>query len=161
MKQKFLVMLLAGALAGFSSKAQNAGDVIIDAGDFKAISVASNIDVVLLANSGNPPGLSISKQAAAELDITMAGETLKLEPKHWSKKAKVYIRVQYLKKLTIGESTVVRIDGIITTPQLELFIDAESKVYFKTIGKVNVHSPGDNDVTIQPVTGNTSVVRAF
>jgi hypothetical protein len=160
MKQKFLATILAGMVA-LSAGAQKTDDLLVNAGNFKNISIAENMNVVLITAAEPTANFTVSQAAAQQLNITLSGETLKLDAKRYSKKSTVYVTVAGLQVLSLGENSVVRVDGILTTPELQLFVDSNTKAYLKTRGKINAQALSDTEVTIEKITGKESIAKVL
>lgn len=161
MKQKILMLLLAAVTFTISVTAQKADSITINAGDFKNISIAEDMDVVLLTGTAATSDFSVSKEAAGNLEVTFSGEKLKLEQKRRSTKATVYLTVCHLQQLTLGENTVVHVNGLVTSPELRLFIDTNAKVYIRTTGTIKAHATGDTAVNVEPVAANASTGKVI
>jgi hypothetical protein len=73
----------------------------------------------------------------------------------------VYVTVAGLQVLSLGENSVVRVNGILTTPELQLFVDSNTKAYLKTRGIINAQALSDTEVTIEKITGKESIAKVL
>ena len=145
--------MLTATVTTLSTNAQTAGDVTINAGDCKSISLANDMDVVVTTSESTADFL-VSREAAAGLDVRMSGGTLYVEQKCSAKKATIHITVRSLEQLGLGANTVVHVQGLLSTPALQLFIDNNARAYIKTTGLVIAHSTGDAGLSVEPLRPN-------
>lgn len=151
MKSKILIAALIGITATLSAAAQDSNDMVIQTGNAKNISIASNMHVVLVPADASQTAVSVNKAAAQNLRIQLNGNSFRVEAGDDAPKGTVYLVVADVQNLNIGEKVLVETKGILNAPQINVFADADSKAYLKTRGKVKAESAWETDITVTPI----------
>ena len=129
-------------------------------GEAKRISLGDNLNVMLLTGETTAPNFNVQKLAEEKLDVRLSGNALSIEAKSRSMPDTIYLTVHSLELLSLGENTIVHVQGLVTTRQLTLFVDHNSKAYVRTIGTIKAHSMCDEDINVETLipNGRTDIV---
>ena len=152
MKQKIFLSVLAAGLFILSANAQHEKALVVNAGQFKNITIADDMKVVLTQAPPTAANVSIDKEASDKLMLTLSDGSLHImATKRMSSDYIVYVMVNDLQKLTLGENIDLHTNGILNTGKLDVFIHAGSKAHLKTNGKIEAFPLDDEEVSLKHV----------
>ena len=147
--KKMTFFLFAALLGLKQANAQNRDTLIISAGAAKNISLAENMNVVLVQTGAQENPFSINEKTARMLSITLSDGLLQIEPQgSLPKQTTVYVLVRELDRLSVGFKTQVRTIGILKTKGLDVFVDGQATAHLRTSGKIKAHAMGDYDISV-------------
>ncbi len=151
MKQKFILSFMAIALGILSALGQPGEILVVNAGNAEHITIAKDMDVVLVSGAEADGSISMDARASAQLNLKLSGHSLTIEETGDAKNEKltVYLYVNNLKKITVENNTEVRTIGYLDAPKLEVFIDGEARLHLKTNGTVKAYSLNDSEINIK------------
>jgi hypothetical protein len=160
MKQRIFLSALAVGFFMLSANAQQEKALFVNAGQFKNINIADNMKVILTQAPPSAANVSIDKDASDKLRLTMSDGALFIAAtKQIRRDYVVYILVNDLQKLTLGEDIDLQTNGILNTSKLDIFIQAGSKAHLKTNGTIDAHPLGDHEVSMTRLAGPLVVIK--
>jgi len=154
MKQKIFLSVLAIGFFMLSANAQQEKALVVSAGQFKNISIADDMKVILTQAPPSAANVSIDKEASDKLRLTLSEGSLNISAtKQIRRDYVVYVLVNDLQKLTLGENIDLQTNGILNTSKLDVFVHAGSKAHLKTNGKIEAYALDDQEVSLKRVAG--------
>jgi len=157
MKQKFILSLMAIALGVLSAAAQGGDQIVVNAGNVAHVNIANDMDVVLLPGQHTDQSISLNAEATKSVSLRLSDNSLTISPlKQISRKEKikVYLYVNNLKTISVESNSLVKTIGVLDSPQLEVFVDSDSKVHLKTNGDVKANSLSDTEISVKYLSDN-------
>ncbi|MEP7377069.1 MAG: DUF2807 domain-containing protein [Chitinophagaceae bacterium] len=151
MKQKFLLSFMAITFGVLSVSAQAEEKLIVNAGNAERITIANDMDVVLLPGTDAGQSISLNPEAAKSLKLNLSANSMTISPlKQISGKErlKVFLYVNALKTITVENNSHVKTIGVLDSPKLEVYIDGEATVHLKTNGDIKAQSLSDAEINI-------------
>jgi len=145
----FLLFILAGT---FSAFAQEEKKLVISAGQLKHLSLGNNMKVTLVNAKQVSNEVKSNLETFEKLNISVSNGTMHIENRRLSANDQVYVIVDDLQTLTIGQATTVNTEGILRSSQLKLFVTEGSMAYLRTHGKIHALSPDGYEVNIKRTT---------
>lgn len=162
MKQKLFLSLFVFLVGILTTNAQNEDRMVISAGNFKSLEFSDNLKVILIPTTNADPSISMNDLAIENLNITLKGESLRVESRRpFSKSNTVYVEVNAPEQLTLGEKTIVQTHGILNSPKMDVYIYDGAKVHLKMKGKVKAYPMGNEQVMIKRGFFKPAEVAAF
>ena len=152
MKQKFLLSFMAIAFGVLSVSAQSEEKLIVNAGKAENITIANDMDVVLLAGTGAGQSVSLNPEAAKSLKLNLSANSMTISPLKQTtgkERLKIFLYVNALKTITVENNSLVKTIGMIDSPKLEVYIDGEATVHLKTNGDIKAQSLSDAEIDIK------------
>ena len=156
--KKILTLLIAVTVGFLSSNAQEPERLIISAGQLKNISLGDNMKVVLVSNGSSEGEVKGDMSVFEKINISVSNGTLHINPGKKLENETVYVIVDVLKTLTVGQHTQVRTEGVLYAKEIKVFVNNGSIARLTTTGEVNAYSIDDLEfsVTKTPVRMNAS-----
>ena len=143
----FTVALVTGAL--MAANAQDGQPLIVSAGDVSHLKLGDNMKVILVATSPATGGLTVSPEASKLLQLHVSKGTLQVTPAGMGKpNGIVYVLVQQLKSITLGEHTTVLTEGVIEAGRIKVYMDRGAVARLRTNATVDAVGLGDFDVSV-------------
>jgi hypothetical protein len=151
MKHKLLSLLaVAGSLA--SARAAEPEALIVAAGSIQNITVAENMNIILMQANPEEVSIKITKEASDKLRVSFADNAMRIEPqKKLSKETTVYVIVNGLSSLTVGEYTTVHTRGVLNSPLLDLFVEKGATAHVKAAGTIKAYPMGEFEIDVKKV----------
>ena len=148
--KKIFLFITAVAITLFSF-ANDEKPLIVSAGQVKNIVLGNNMKVTLinaasLKNGINPNLVDVFEKL--NIEVSNGNMRLELRPKS-DKNERIYIIVDELRSLTIGENTFVDTEDSLPGKVIKVFIADQSYVRLLTNAKVNAYSLDGLSVDIQ------------
>ncbi len=162
MKQ-ILTLLLAVTMGFLSSNAQEPERLTISAGQLKNISLGDNMKVVLVSNGTSDGEFKSDIGIFEKLNISVQNGTLFVNPGRKLNNETIYIVVDNLKTLTVGQFTKVSTEGILYSKEMKVFVQNGSVAQLLTTGEVNAYSTDDYEFSVSktPVRMNASAKNSL
>ena len=148
--KKIFLFITAVAITLFSF-ANDEKPLIVSAGQVKNIVLGNNMKVTLInaASLKNESSANLA-DVSEKLNVEISNGTMRLEPRAKADKIeRVYIVVEGLYSLTIGENTFVEAEDFLPGKQIKIIIADQSYVRLLTNAKVNAYSLDGLSVDIQ------------
>jgi|GEM_PF-3305124 len=148
--KKIFLFIAAVAITLFSF-ANDEKPLIVSAGQVKNIVLGNNMKVTLInaASLKNESSANLA-DVSEKLNVEISNGTMRLEPRAKADKIeRVYIVVEGLYSLTIGENTFVEAEDFLPGKQIKIIIADQSYVRLLTNAKVNAYSLDGLSVDIQ------------
>lgn len=142
MKQKFILSMMAIAFSVLSVSAQNEEKLVVNAGNTENITIANDMNIVLMPASETDRSISMDANAAEKLNMRVSNNSMTISQVKQSfskEKLTVYLYVNNLKTITVEENTHVKTIGVLQTPKLDVFVDGKATVHLKTNGAINAY----------------------
>ncbi len=133
---------------------------LISATHFKNIHIGNDLEVVLINAPSQQQDLQFNSVISSKLDISIEGGTLLVSNRAFSKKGTVYLLVNGLEKLVIGQNSNIITHGVLQSQNLHVFVSQGASARIKLLGKVKAFSADDSEVRIEKLAG-TPVVKTF
>lgn len=152
MKQKLILSFVAIASAIFSASAQTEEQVVVNAGNAEHVTIASDMDVVLIPGAHTDQSISLNPEAAKNLSLRLSNNAVTISPlKQISRRErlKVFLYVNNLKTISVENNSTVKTIGVLNTPKLEVFVDPDAMAHVKTNGDVKASSLSDAEVHVK------------
>jgi len=152
MKQRFFLSFIAIAFSVLSASAQNEEILVVNAGNVERITIANDMNIVLMQAAYNDRSISMDANASEKLGLSLSNNSMTISlVKQPSKKEKltVYLYVNNLKMIMVERNSTVETIGILNTPKLEIYVDGEAKAHLKTNGAVKAYSLNDAEIKVR------------
>jgi hypothetical protein len=160
MKRKFILSIVAAAAGIMTASAQPAERIVVNAGNIEHITIASDLNVVLLPAENAGGSISFDPAAFEKLDLKLSKNAMQIASRQTGKqKTTVYLQVNSLKTITVEQNSDVKTIGVLDSPKLDLFIGSESTVHLRTNGEVDAHSLNDAELKINYLSDKSLVKR--
>lgn len=153
---------MAIAFGVLSASAQNENQVVVNAGNAEHITIASDMDVVLLSGEHTDQSISFNPEATQSLSLKLSNKSLTISPlRQISRKErlKVFLYVNSLKTISVENNSTVKTIGVLKTPNLEVFVDSDATAHLKTNGDVKASSLSDAEVHVKYILDNRVAKR--
>jgi hypothetical protein len=149
--KKILTAALAVLVSFFSATAQDDEKaLVINASDIKHLILGDNLNVVLLQHDNGPQDIKISKAVYSQLRLSMHDGTMTvMSQSNYHSAEPVYILVNQVRSLTLGENSRITTEGILNSGKIDVYVEQGAKAYLRTTGKINATSLGDFDVSVE------------
>jgi hypothetical protein len=156
MKQKLFLSVMAIAFGVLSVSAQNEQKLVVKAGKTEHITVANDMNIVLLAGNEADGSISMDGRASEKLDIKLANNTMHISSLKHSKKENltVYLYVNNLKTITVESNSTVKTIGVLNAPALKAFVDSDAMVHLKTKGDIKAYSLYGGEIKVKYISEN-------
>lgn len=156
MKQKFFLLITAIISCFLSVEAQNGERVMVNAGMVEHITIARDLNVILVPGENTDNSLSIDAKASKKLDVRLFNGMMTLASENLAKgeQLTVYLYVMQLKSITVDNNASVKTIGVLDTPMLDVYIEGIANVHLKTNGEVKAHSLGDSEIQVKYISQN-------
>ena len=149
MKKYFL--LIAILIAGIITvKAQDESPLVILAGQMKNLQLGNDLNVTLVNSNDHQPDVTVGTEVFNKLRISVENNSMKILPASgFRKEDKIFVIVNGLENLTVGQNTQVITHGIMSAPKVKVYVQAGATAHIVSRGKVNAFSLGGVDVTVE------------
>lgn len=156
MKQKLFLSVMAIAFGVLSVSAQNEQKLVVKAGKTEHITVANDMNIVLLAGNEADGSISMDGRASEKLDIKLSNNTMHISSLKHSKKENltVYLYVNNLKTITVESNSTVKTIGVLNAPALKAFVDSDAMVHLKTKGDIKAYSLYGGEIKVKYISEN-------
>jgi hypothetical protein len=146
---KRILMLLITVACGFAAaNAQDESRLLITAGQFKNIVLGEGMKVVLVGAESLQAEIKGDMRFFEKLNVSTADGTLHIRPGRKLNGETVFVVVNHLEKLTLGQRTQVTTEGVLRSSEIKVLVYEGSVARLKTTGEVNGFSP-DGDIDIK------------
>lgn len=152
MKQRFFLSFIAIAFSLLSASAQKEENLVVNTGNVEHISVANDMNIVLVPGANADKSISLDANAVQKLGLKLLNNSLtisSLRQPSGKEKLTVYLYVNNLKTLTVEKHTNVKTMGVLNTPKLDVFVDGEATVHLKTKGEIKAWSLNDAEIKVK------------
>jgi hypothetical protein len=142
MKQKFFLSFMAIAFSILSVSAQNEEKLVVKAGNTEYITIASDMNIVLMPASESDQSISLDANASGKLNVGLTNNSMEIslaKPSSAKEKLTVYLYVNNLKKITVENNSTVKTIGVLHAPKLEVFVGGSAVVHLKTNGDIKAY----------------------
>ena len=129
MKQKFILSIMAIAFSVLSVTAHSQETLVVNAGNTENITIATDMNVVLMPASEADRSISMDANAAEKLNLRIANNSMTISQVMQSlskEKLTVHLYVNNLKTLTVENNSNVKTIGVLDTPKLDVFVDGKA-----------------------------------
>jgi hypothetical protein len=162
MKQKFILSLMAIAFSVLSAAAQEAEQIVVNAGNVERVNIANDMDVILIPGQHTDQSVSLNAEATKTISLRLTDNSLTISPLRQisrKEKVKVYLYVNNLKTISVESNSLVKTIGVLDTPVVEVFVDNNSEVHIKTTGDVKANSLSDAEIKVKYLSDNRIAKR--
>lgn len=153
MKQKFILSIMAIAFSVLSVSAQHQETLVVNAGNTENITIATDMNVVLMPASEADRSISMDANAAEKLNLRISNNSMTISQVMQSlskEKLTIHLYVNNLKTLTVENNSNVKTIGVLDTPKLDVFVDGKAIVHLKTNGAIKAYPlDGDEEVKVR------------
>jgi hypothetical protein len=156
---KKIVLLLFVIASGLVSFAQEDNRLVISAGQLKSISLGDNMNVVLISATSSGNELKGMMDVFEKLNVAFHNGSMHVAPgRRFSADEKVYVIVNDLESLTIGQNTKVSTEGFLYSRMLKVYVQDGSLATLRTTGDVKAYSLDNLEFSIRktPIRLNAS-----
>ena len=149
--KNLLTATLTVFISFFSATAQDDQKaLVINASDMKQLILGDNLNVVLLQHENGPQEIKISKAVYNQLKISVHDGIMSIASQsNFHSSEPVYILVNHVRSLTLGENTRITTEGVLNSGKIDVFVEQGAKAYLRTTGKIYATSLGDFDVSVE------------
>ena len=133
---------MAIAFSVLSVSAQNEEKLVVNAGNTEHITIANDMNIVLMPASETDRSIAMDVNAAGKLNLRVSNNSMTIsQVKHSFSKEKltVHLYVNNLKTLTVEDNSTVKTIGVLDTQKLDVFVDGKAMVHLKTNGAINAY----------------------
>lgn len=133
---------MAIAFSVLSVTAQHQETLVVNAGNTENITIATDMNVVLMPASEADRSISMDANAAEKLNLRIANNSMTISPVKQSmskEKLTVHLYVNNLKTLTVEDNSNVKTIGVLDTPKLDVFVDGKAVAHLKTNGDIKAY----------------------
>lgn len=143
-------MLLITVVCGFASvNAQEQSRLMISAGQFRNITLGEGMRVVLVSSESLQNEIKGDMSFFEKLNVSISEGSLHIKPaRKLGDGETVFIVVNRLESLTLGQRTQVITEGILRASEIKVYVNERSIARLMTTGEVNAYSLDDNDFSI-------------
>lgn len=141
--------LLLTCLFIISAKAQPPDAIIIDAAKTTHITIAADLQVMLVQATGSTRLPILNNSAKEQLQITWHNSDLDIAANNSYKGAMIYVIVEDIHSLTLGSNALLQTAGSLSAAEINVYVDEYAKAILKTSGKVHGYGLGGQDVDIK------------
>jgi hypothetical protein len=157
---KKIVLLLIVMAAGFLNlQAQEDNRLVISAAQMKNISLGDNMNVVLVSAQSSASEMKGADNVFERLNVAYHNGSMHVAPgRQFQADETVYVIVNDLKSLTIGQNTKVNTEGILYSNVIRVYVQDGSLARLRTTGDVKAYSLDDLEYSIRktPIRYNAS-----
>ena len=153
--KKILLPLVAIMLNLVSANAQKENNMVVSAGQLKNIILGDRMKVVLVKALPHQKELNVSEQVFKKLKVTFSGSDLVIEPyRNLSKDDVVYVLVNEVESLSLGQNTTLRNEGIWLNGAVKVYVSDGATATINTNGDVQGFPLGESGVRVvkRPIT---------
>lgn len=156
--KKILLPLLIIMLHLVTANAQNENRLVISAGTLKHLSFGDKMKVVLVKAGPDQSGVSMSEEVFQKLEVTFSKSSLHVQSREASKNEVVYVLVNDVKSITLGQNTSISNEGIWINKNIDLFVSDGATARLKTSAEVKAYPLGESavNVDIRPLPSQSS-----
>jgi Putative auto-transporter adhesin, head GIN domain len=140
----FFLALQVGAQSQLNRLTNPAIPIVAEDG-IRQISVAGNIDVVLIQGDEESVGVKVAPGSIHKIYFSMFNDHLYLSPSvdmQGDERVKVYVNINTLDKIKLEGSASAMSTNILSAGDLHVFLGPQAKINLRTSQQVRVH--GDN-----------------
>ena len=148
---KKIFLFIAAVVITVSGFANDESPLVVSAGNVKNIELGSNMKVTIINAASLKSGINSNPVDVFEkLNIEVSNGTMRLElRRRTNKNERVYIIVDDLSSLTIGENTFVDSQDFFDTKKIKIIIADQSYVRLLTNATINAYSMDGLSIDIQ------------
>lgn len=157
MKQRFFLSCMAIVFSVLSVSAQNEEKLVVNTGNVEHISIANDMNIVLMPSTDRDRSISLDAKASEKLSLRLLNNSLAISSlRQPSRKEKltVYLYVNNLKTITVENNTTVKTVGILNTSKLDVFIDGGAMVHLKAKGEIKAWPLNDGEIKVKYLSEN-------
>lgn len=148
---KKILILLITVVCGFTAaNAQDESRLLISAGQFKNIVLGEGMKVVLVSDGSLHTEIKGDMNFFEKLNVSIVDGSLHVKPGRMLGSETVFIAVNQLKQLTLGQRTHVSTEGVLRSSEIKVFVYEGSVARIKTTGEVNAFSP-DGEFSVMKI----------
>jgi hypothetical protein len=148
--KKFLILLIT-VICGFTAaNAQEESRLLISAGQFKNIVLGEGMKVVLVSDGSLQTEIKGDMGFFEKVNVSVADGSLHVRAGSRLGGETVFIAVNQLKQLTVGQRTHVTTEGVLRSSEIKVFVYEGSVARLKTTGEVNAFSP-DGEFSVMKI----------
>lgn len=146
--KKILMLLVTVVCAFAAANAQDESRLVIAAGQFRNITLGEGMRVVLVSDQSLNTEIKGDISFFEKLNVSVVNGSLHVNPGRMLAGETVFIAVNQLKQLTVGQRTHVNTEGVLRSSEIKVFVYEGSVARLRTTGEVNAFSP-DGEFSIQ------------
>lgn len=159
--KKFLTLLIA--VAGFLSSNAQEPRLTVSAGQVKNITVGDNMKVVLVSSATAETEVKMDANVFEKINISVHNGSMYINPGKSLEKETIYVIVDDIKSLTVGQNAQVTTEGILYSKEIKVFVQEGSLAKLLTTGHVSAFALDNQELSISktPVRFNASAKNAL
>ncbi len=148
---KYLFILFIGLFTAAAAKAEIVTREVKLTGSFSSLEISHDIDVVLTESNENSIRITGEEKFANAVLLDEKSGKVRILSKKGSmhKKVTVFIPVQNLRKLIVNGTSFIRSSGNLSSKELQIKLNAASKVEINNIGNLVFEADEGIDILIQ------------
>lgn len=148
MKKVFL-LLIAAVFSLLSANAQKENALVISAGNTKELVLGDNMNVLLVQAGSAQNDVRLDKEVLKNLSVKFYDDVLEIRPERVFKNQTVYIIVNGVQRITVGENTSIQSESVLHNGQLDLYMHVGATANLKTSGRIDAFSLGDFELSVK------------
>ncbi len=164
MKQKILLCLLAVFAGLLSLHAQTERALVINAGDFKRITIGQNIEAVLQPAVHRVNQFQVNEEALKEIGVTLSGNSLSITTRansYRKNKTKLTLYVNGLEELHVESNSTVKTIGRLNTKLIDVYVGGNGVAHLKVNGRINAYPIDDAEIKIVDIPLTKTIGKTF
>ena len=130
------------AFSVLSASAQIEEKLVVHAGNTEHLTIANDMNVVLMPGSENDRSISLDALASEKLNLKLSNNSMTISSirEHAGReKLTVLVYVNGLKTITVEDNSTVETIGVLQTPKLDVYVEGDARVHLKTNGAVKAY----------------------
>ena len=144
--KKLLIAFVAIIAINGSIHAQQAEMPLVSATGFKTIKIGRDLDVVLINSVSHQQDFQFNVSISEQLNMSIEGGTLVVSNRSFNKKARVYLLVNGLEKLVVGQNSHIVTHGVLQSSNLLVYVSQGATARIKLLGKVKAFPVDESEV---------------
>ena len=157
--KKMIIALLALFIISSSLHAQDMP--LISATNFKTITIGENMEVVLINAPGKQDDFKLNPLISEKLDISIENGRLTISNRFLHQKGIVYLMVDGLEKLVVGQNSHIITHGILQNTRLALYVSQGASAHIKSIGSINAFPTDESEISVNKVVNKPVMQASF
>ena len=152
---KKILFVLFAAVIGISAQSQEQDRLVISAGQLQHITLGEHMKVVLISSGSVQEQIKGDMKVFEKLSVSIIDGKMSIAPgRKFSLSETVYVIVNDLKTLNVGEKTTVTTQGILNSGNIKVYVNQGAVAKLRSLGDVNGYSDDGVYVSVQKTQNN-------
>ncbi len=134
---------------------------LVSATNFKTITIGENMDVVLINAAGKQGDFKLNPMISDKLDISIENGRLTISNRFLNQKGIVYLMVDELEKLVVGQNSHIITHGVLQSTRLALYVSQGASAHIKSLGSINAFPTDESEISVNKVVNKPLIQASF